>query len=64
MNIVLFLFRWKTQLQELTKLPPFAKVSAGLNSSFPRYFKRKGDRETLAPERGYGKYTSKMADDE
>ena len=25
------------------------------NSPFPRYFKRKSDRETLAPERGYGK---------
>ena len=34
------------------------------NSPFPRYFKRKGDRETLAPERGYGKYISNMADDE
>ena len=34
------------------------------NSPFPRYFKRKVDRETLAPERGYGKYTSNMADDE
>ena len=33
-------------------------------SPFPRYFKRKGGRETLAPERGYGKYTSNMADDE
>ena len=31
------------------------------NSPFPRYFKRKGVRETLAPERGYGKYTSNMA---
>ena len=31
------------------------------NSPFPRYFKRKVDRETLAPERGYGKYTSNMA---
>ena len=31
------------------------------NSPFPRYFKRKGDRETLAPERGNGKYTSNMA---
>ena len=29
-----------------------------------RYFQRKGDRETLAPERGYGKYTCSMADDE
>ena len=34
------------------------------NSPFLRYFKRKVDRETLAPERGYGKYTSNMADDE
>ena len=34
-----------------------------LNSPFPRYFKRKGDRKTMAPERGYGKYTSNMADD-
>ena len=33
-------------------------------SPFPRYFKRKGDRETLALERGYGKYTSNMADGE
>ena len=33
------------------------------NSPFPRYFKRKGDRETLAPERCYGKYTSNVADD-
>ena len=31
------------------------------NSPFPRYFKRKVNRETLAPERGYGKYTSNMA---
>ena len=30
-------------------------------SPFPRYFKRKGVRETLAPERGCGKYTSNMA---
>ena len=35
-----------------------------LNSPFPRYFKRKGDRETLASERGYGKYTSNVADEE
>ena len=34
---------------------------SGRNSPFPRYFKRKGVRETLAPERGYGKYTSNMA---
>ena len=33
------------------------------NSPFPRYFKRKGDRETMAPERGYGKFTSNMVDD-
>ena len=33
-------------------------------SPLPRYFKGKGDRETLAPERGYGKYTCNMADDE
>jgi len=26
--------------------------------------KRKGNRETFAPERGYGKYTAIMADDE
>ena len=32
-----------------------------MNSPFPRYFKCKGNRETLAPERGYGKYTSNMA---
>ena len=28
------------------------------NSPFPRYFKCKSDRETFAPERGYGKYIS------
>ena len=28
------LFRWKTQLQELTKLPPFAKVSITLLHQF------------------------------
>ena len=32
-----------------------------LDSPFPRYLKRKGNRETLVPERGYGKYTSNMA---
>ena len=40
------------------------KVKGKAYSPFPRYFKRKVDRETLAPERGYGKYTSNMADDE
>lgn len=31
LNLLCFvLFRWKTQLQELTKLPPFAKVSITL----------------------------------
>ena len=39
------------------------KMSCRVNSPFPRYFKRKGDRETMAPERGYGKYTSNMVDD-
>ena len=33
MNILLFSFRWKTQLQELTKLPPFAKVSTEFRES-------------------------------
>ena len=31
------------------------------DSPFSRYFKRKVDWETLAPEQGYGKYTSNMA---
>ena len=42
----------------------FGQVGSKINSPFPRYFKGKGDRETLALERGYGKYTSNMADNE
>lgn len=38
-KILLLLFRWKTQLQELTKLPPFAKVSAADRSCLHREFK-------------------------
>ena len=37
--------------------------AASFYSPFPRYFRRKGDRETMDPERGHGKYTSNMADD-
>ena len=42
---------------------PAAKISRA-EPVLREYFKRKGDRETLAPEGGYGKYKSNMADDE
>ena len=43
-------------------LQPITTGSKQRDEPIPRYFKRKGDRETMAPERGYGKYTSNMAD--
>ena len=49
--------------QSVSRVVELPVKAAPFYSPFPKYFKRKGDRETMAPERGHGKYTSNMADD-
>ena len=49
--------------QSVSRVRELPVKAASFYSPFPRYFRRKGDRETMDPERGHGKYTSNMADD-
>ena len=59
LKITLVESTYPSQHPECPSLSPHFLL-IGINSPFPRYFKRNDDWETLAPERGYGKYTSNM----